>query len=124
MALQAASKRAIQNAVDNLISFSRGNLYSGWFNSWSDVPKGKLPLEYHNPSFREGLPVYVVLSYETPIAWTFRVHEATIAWTFSVDAQHGAWTIPDIRYSQTTTNHQAIVRTAIENPGFFNNTMW
>lgn len=41
---------------------------------------------------------YVVLSYDTPIAW----------W----DATTG-WVIPDVKYSPTTSRHQSIVRLAV-----------
>jgi hypothetical protein len=42
-------------------------------------------------------PDYIVYSYSTPIAW---------------HGTHG-WHIPAIRYSQTTSRHQSIVRRAI-----------
>jgi len=44
-----------------------------------------------------GTLAYVVYSYATPIAWLDR----------------GAWTVPGVRYSVTTTNHQSAVRMAI-----------
>lgn len=42
-------------------------------------------------------PDYIIYSYGTPIAW------------------HGAfgWSLPAIKYSQTTSRHQSIVRSAI-----------
>lgn len=40
---------------------------------------------------------YVVLSYATPIAW----HTPT------------GWTVPDVRYSVTTSKHQGRIRTAV-----------
>lgn len=39
---------------------------------------------------------YIVWSYRTPIAWRVGTH----------------WLIPDIRYSATTSRHQALLRTA------------
>ncbi len=41
---------------------------------------------------------YIVYSYGTPIAW----HRA--------DA---GWTVPDVRYSATTSRHQGVVRRAV-----------
>jgi hypothetical protein len=52
---------------------------------------GKMPREYTIPA----TAVYVVFSYVTPIAW--------------VDAD-GTVTIPDTRYSPTTTQHQGQCR--------------
>jgi hypothetical protein len=42
--------------------------------------------------------VYLIRSYNTPIAW--------------LDAR-GEWTIPDVKYSVTTSRHQGKIRTAI-----------
>ena len=42
---------------------------------------------------------YCVWSYDTPIAWH---SELT-----------GGWTVPDVKYSLTTTKHQTIVRVAV-----------
>jgi hypothetical protein len=40
---------------------------------------------------------YVVMSYATPIAWF----------------ANGEWTVPDVKYSVTTSRHQSTVRKAI-----------
>lgn len=50
-------------------------------------------------TWREGQESYVVRSYETPIAWH----------------TDGEWVTPDVRYSATTSRHQAVVRHAIAN---------
>jgi hypothetical protein len=47
---------------------------------------------------------YVVFSYETPIAW-----HVPAAGPGDVDA----WWLPDVRYSSTTDEHQAVVRLAL-----------
>lgn len=44
-----------------------------------------------------GTPEYIVYSYATPIAWY----------------GNGEWTIPDTRYSTTTSRHQHTVRMAV-----------
>lgn len=43
---------------------------------------------------------YIVFSYKTPIAWH--------------DSVTGAWTVPDVKYSKTTSAHQTKVRTCVE----------
>lgn len=50
---------------------------------------------------------YVVYSYSTPIAW-HTLHED--------GAHNGCWTIPDVKYSVTTTAHQHKVMTALLAP--------
>lgn len=80
-------------------------------NAWDDRPgtlwgrlgstsgthrNGQLPAEY-----RESLnhADYVIYSYITPIAWR--------------DSRGYGWTIPDVHYSQATSQHQSTIRTAI-----------
>ncbi len=53
----------------------------------------------HSERFRADRPDYVVYSYATPIAW---------------HAQDGTWYVPDERYSQTTTRHQNVIGTCIQ----------
>jgi hypothetical protein len=48
--------------------------------------------------FYNDRPTYVVFSYQTPIAW----------WS----VEHG-WTVPDDRYSATTSRHQGFVQRAV-----------
>lgn len=45
-----------------------------------------------------GILTYVVYSYQTPIAWR----------------TDNAWYIPDARYSVTTSQHQGLIRTAVD----------
>jgi hypothetical protein len=59
---------------------------------------GQLPRE-HQDAFVEHNPNYVVHSYSTPIAW----HSDT----------HG-WHVPDVKYSQTTSRQQGVVRRALK----------
>lgn len=60
---------------------------------------GELPSEHYN-TLRSVDPDYVIYSYSTPIAWH--------------SEEHG-WTIPDVKYSRTTTRHQSVVRGALNN---------
>ena len=64
----------------NLVGGSRGTV--GSF--------GRLPGEWRD-RFEADRPDYVVWSYATPIVW------------------HGrrGWTVPDVRYSRTTSRHQS-----------------
>lgn len=55
-----------------------------------------------NADMDAGKITYVVMSYGVPIAWRTRVH-----------AMFYEWAIPDIRYSNTTSKHQAKVKAAL-----------
>lgn len=61
---------------------------------------GRLPEEYQRGFLRAiyAVDFYVVTSYSTPIAWYAK----------------GVWTVPEVKYTVTTTRHQNIVRKAIE----------
>ena len=58
---------------------------------------GQLPLEWH-PSAKRAC--YMVYSYNTPIAWY-------VAWS------ENRWVVPDVKYSNTTTNHQGKITVAL-----------
>jgi hypothetical protein len=55
---------------------------------------GELPTYWRNRFPARGV-VYTIMSYDTPIAWLDHNDE---------------WTVPDVRYSPTTTFHQGVVR--------------
>lgn len=63
--------------------------YTGW-------DMGSLDFEHYDSVRRAD---YIVWSYRTPIAWA--------------DAETGEWTVPDDRYSVTTSRHQSKIRTAV-----------
>lgn len=67
-----------------------GSLWGQWCNGpiWL---AGVLPSSYVD-ELKELAPVYVVYSYETPIAWATKNDELLI--------------VPDVRYSLTTSQHQ------------------
>lgn len=94
MALHATGRRAIERNVSARTDFRHGNVSGRWYPTWADVPRG----QYSGGVYMHKGPVFVVLSYATPIAM------------FSPD--HG-WTVPSVRYSATTTNHQSAVRCAL-----------
>lgn len=112
MALRGAAKRVIQKAADEREPFKQGNLSAKWFDSVNAVPTGRLSsgwADYFRPSVRDERPVFVIFSYGTPIAWAYDNEE---------------FIVPDVRYSVTTTNHQNVVRTAVENFGFYADARW
>lgn len=93
------SNAEIPGLIAEIRSFlSEGRLPDGtrrwWAVSGPVVRLGHLPRRFH-ASVREA--VYVVYSYDTPIAWV-------------LEAQHGAsdyvYVIPDVGYSPTTGQHQ------------------
>lgn len=99
MAIQRKGANRIQRAIDKREPFKQASM-SGRFLTEVKEEHGQLsdvwvPELNHAITYR--LPVYVIYSYETPIAW----HAA------------GSWTIPAEHYSHTTTTHQGIVRVAV-----------
>jgi hypothetical protein len=80
---------------------SEGRLPDGtrrwWAVSGPAVGFGHLPRKFH-ASAREA--VYVVYSYDTPIAWVLEIQQGTDPYTYVV---------PDVGYSLTTGQHQYAV---------------
>lgn len=69
------------------------------WTSYGQVGLGYLPdVEEYMPVLSSG---YVVYSYRTPIAWV-------------IDSE---WTVPDERYSATTSQHQSLIRAAVADRG-------
>lgn len=69
-----------------------GSLWGQWFDDLPDAGPGVLPDSYVD-ELKELAPVYVVYSYQTPIAWATESDELL--------------TVPDVRYSLTTSQHQS-----------------
>lgn len=61
--------------------------------------RGRLPQEFGADMPIPGSVDYAVYSYETPIAWHL--------------AATDEWVMPSVRYSNTTTQHQSSIRTAL-----------
>lgn len=108
MALKAKGKKAVQAFVDERKFFDH--------NSLSGMPMvygmGKLPEPYRSQLDlldHHGIIDRVLYSYETPIAWRTKA---------------GTWVVPEVHYSNATTNHQNVTRVAIDNPGFYANAKW
>ena len=77
---------------------THGSLSGRMIRNGDALPVGQLPDDYARRllvDVRNYGPVFVVFSYATPIAW--------------IDA-NGDATIPDVKYSVTTTRHQHTAR--------------
>jgi len=98
MRAMRVSNREAGKAIRMRVPFQGSNLRGVEGNDES-VTQGYLPAdeswEVPDMYFK---PRYIVLSYDTPIAWWYRGE---------------GWTVPDVKYSPTTSKHQNIVRRAI-----------
>jgi len=75
-----------------------------------------LPLEYCNSLAHA---TYIVRSYDTPMAWWVEqppMDDADAVELWLANGQVGFWVMPSVSYSNTTSNHQSIIATAID-PG-------
>lgn len=92
MAMRDAGRKAIRLGMVKRVNFKHASVRGEWFNDARNVyPRGRLSEEYlREPSG----PIFVIFSYNTPIAWMY----------------DGEWQIPNVTYSATTTNHQGLVR--------------
>lgn len=110
MALKGKGKRALQAAVDDRTEFRHETLSARRIEH--------MTYGHMVPALGRSLATeiavngsaFVIFSYATPIAW------------WSGEAQE--WIIPDVKYSVTTTNHQNVVRVAVDNPGFYSDVRW
>lgn len=115
MALKAKGKRALQAAVDDRTEFRHETLRGEWVGTTRFAEWGQLSRSWRDALAREierDGQCFVIFSYDTPIAW--HVCRPIIC----------GWCVPDVTYSVTTTNHQNVVRTAVDNPGFYSNARW
>jgi len=102
MATSWKTRQKIAKAIDARESFKIGNISGRWLDESNITDHfGILPLEYRK-SLQDRLEtsdVYVIYSYNTPIA-------------YSHDLKHD-FVIPDVQYSRTTTHHQGVVAVSI-----------
>jgi len=96
----SSSRQKIIDHVSCLDNFVIGNIRGGWYPHGTGAAIGLLPAELAQALNGVDGPVYVVHSYETPIAW----HPASGV---------NVWEVPDVRYSTTTSGHQNLVKQAI-----------
>ena len=101
-------RTTVRNAdtfISALEPFHTGNPLGGL--TGTDRPSratGQLPRAWadaYQQSYDADALVYVVYSYQTPIAWVTRA---------------GVAVIPDVKYSVTTSSHQGIARVALDVP--------
>lgn len=84
------------------------NFYGyGYSQNGAYIHSGRLPQEWAQ-RLNDTQPTYVITSYGTPIAW--------------VDAA-GRVTIPDVKYSTSTTRHQGIAARALTGSNSFRTTL-
>ena len=94
-------KKVTQKQADQFIAkrtpFIANSLKADWFRDGAFPTMGQLPHTFQRDLLYKisiGYEVYVVFSYVTPIAWYCA----------------GEWTIPETKYSVTTSKHQTIVK--------------
>lgn len=94
--MRVSNRQARQKIIDMQGFASHTGNFSGMWGGKGTT--GRLPEPWRSKFVTRAFDAYVVLSYDTPIAW----------W----DATTG-WVIPDVKYSPTTSRHQSIVRLAV-----------
>lgn len=97
MALHGQTPGKIIAAVRDLKPFKIGNVSGQTYLG----DTGKLPDEHAamlRMNDRSGMVKYVLYSYSTPMAWML---------------EGGEWVQPGVKYSVSTTNHQAVFARAI-----------
>lgn len=105
MATLIKTRAILSEAMERFNHFKRGNLHANHWNGWQF---GQLPQEYQiqlKDAYADNM-VYVVYSYQTPIAWS------------KCDGKH-EWVIPPVLYSVTTSHHQGLVMVEADDPGFY-----
>ena len=111
MALQRETLRRLAEGCRYLDHFKRGNLSGARRNRGDWVSQGQLPEGWYADLKTVTRHVYVVYSYQTPIAWTpCAVPDGETS---------RRWIVPPVTYSASTTNHQNAVRAAIVANGDF-----
>jgi hypothetical protein len=92
---------AIRRGVTQRAPFLHGNVSGRVYANGATVPTGRLPGAHAATLAAVSVPVYVLCSYATPIAWR------------AVSGAGSSWHVPDTRYSATTTRHANVARTVI-----------
>lgn len=99
MAIGIKNRQKIIEHIASLDNFVIGNMRGAWYPNGTGPTVGKLPPELRRSLRGTGhvledmMPVYVVYSYDTPIAWR---------------RPGGPWRRPEVRYSVTTSHHQSL----------------
>jgi hypothetical protein len=95
------TRRIVAQGVRLSTPFRHGNLWAEWtlYPSW-----GQLPVPFIRQLKNIPGEVFVVYSYNTPIGWRSPIVE---------------WTIPDVKYSVSTSHHQNMLRVMVANPDMY-----
>lgn len=116
MAVKRITNRQIGEYVANRMEFKANSTYAVWYTDKGSLlansTLGRLPLNHtqllgswsiHLPNTfgADGKPLYIVYSYQTPIAWWNETH---------------GWCVPDEKYSATTSCAQGRIRSAVGIP--------
>jgi len=101
MALGQQSLKLVQKGIDSLTEFNVGSLTGKPRARGEKVDLGRMPKKEAHAIDKA---VYVIRSYATPIAWAL---------------SKDTWIIPTTKFSTTTAQHQSLVKTAVDNPGFY-----
>lgn len=91
------SLRTVHDAIARRVDFDCNGTLRGIVGAHEGM--GRLPEHWHS-RFMAAVAhddLYTVYSYATPIAWF----------------ANGVWTVPEVRYSQTTSRHKSAVRKGI-----------
>lgn len=95
------NREKVWNVIENREEFHIATMSGRWVTyTLSGHESGQLSDELRkqlNSDIGE-IPTYVVFSYNTPIGWN------------NGKNGKGSWIIPDVKYSNTTTNHQGLLR--------------
>lgn len=97
MSFSRAGKVYVENSIDELKPFKRGNMTGHTIvKPWSNRERliDEWRKRFNEDAMRADI-IYGVWSYNTPIGWKLR---------------NGEWIIPDTYYSKTTKVHQDILK--------------
>lgn len=110
MALQSKTRQIVETSVDRKQNFDRGNISGKWVdpNYFTGWHIGQLPSDFSKvlKEHNKGTDLFVVYSYQTPIAW-FSLSD-------SDSNGNNKWYYVDHKYSVSTTQHQSAVRYALK----------
>lgn len=109
MGTSIQTRKIMQDSIDNLKPFKRGNISAERFNTGDYIHTGELPsfLQSQLNGLNLDYTVYVVFSYKTPIGW------------IAMGQTNATWFIPEVTYSISTTHHQHLLMVITDNPGFY-----
>lgn len=100
MGLSGMTQRTIRIRLEKREEFQLDNIRAIWLKKGDPLVTGRLPQNYvEYLTTGQNMPdsIYVVYSYNTPIAWLIGEE----------------WVVPAQTYTHTTTQHQNVIKSAI-----------